>query len=89
MANFRINFSNPWLLLLLILAGLLTFIPYFRLNKKYRFNRNRITSMILHIVIMFIAIPLLAGVTVEYDLPNDKNEVIVLVDASFSGEENE
>ena len=89
MANFKINFSNPWLLLLLILAGLLTFLPYFRLNKKYRCTRNRITSMVLHILIMLIAIPLLAGMTVEYDLPNDQNEVIVLVDASFSGEENE
>ena len=89
MANFKINFAYPWLLLLLILAALLTFIPYFRLNKRYRCTRNRIVSMALHIIIMCIAIPLLAGMTIEYDLPNDKNEVIVLVDSSFSGQENE
>ena len=40
MTNFRIEFVYPWLLLLLIPAALLTFLPYFKLNKKYRKNRN-------------------------------------------------
>ena len=89
MTNFTISFWNPWLLLLLIPALLLTLIPYFRLNKRYRCTRNRITSMILHMVIMLLAVGLLAGLGFSYDLPNDKNEVILLVDASFSESEIE
>ena len=87
MTNFSITFSKPWLLLLLLVpAALLTLIPYFRLNKRYRCTRNRIASMALHVVIMVLAISLLAGLAIDYDLPNDKNEVILLVDASFSEE---
>lgn len=86
MTNFSITFSNPWLLLLLVPAALLTLIPYFRLNKRYRCTRNRIVSMALHVVIMVLAVALLAGLGIDYDLPNDKNEVILLVDASFSEE---
>ncbi len=89
MTNFRINFSNPWLLLLLIPALLLTLIPYFRLNKRYRSTRNRIVSMVLHTVIMVLAITVLAGIAIDYDLPNEQNEVILLVDASFSNSEAE
>ena len=86
MTNFSITFSKPWLLLLLVPAALLTLIPYFRLNKRYRCTRNRIVSMALHVIIMVLAVSLLAGLAIDYDLPNDKNEVILLVDASFSEE---
>jgi len=41
--------------------------------------------MVLHLIIMTLAISLLAGITFEYDMPNDENEVILLVDASYSG----
>ena len=86
MINFSVTFSRPWLLLLLVPALLLTLIPYFRLNKRYRCTRNRIVSMALHVVIMLLAVSLLSGLHIDYDLPNDKNEVIILVDASFSEE---
>lgn len=89
MTNFSITFTKPWLLLLLVPALLLTLIPYFRLNKRYRCTRNRIVSMALHVVVMLLAVSLLAGIGIDYDLPNDKNEVILLVDASFSGSELE
>ncbi len=89
MTNFSINFTYPWLLLLLIPAALLTLIPYFRLNKRYRCTRNRIASMALHLIIMVLAVTLLAGISFEYDTPNSDNEVILLVDSSFSGEKSE
>ena len=89
MTNFNINFSNPWLLLLLIPAVLLTLIPYLRMNKRYRRTRNRIASMTLHILIMVLSVTLLAGIRIDYDLPNEENEVILLVDASFSGENSQ
>ena len=46
MSDFSINFSNPWLLLLLLPAIGLTLLPYLRMNKHYRRNRNRIASIV-------------------------------------------
>ena len=84
MSNFQIKYNHPWLLLLIIPALLLTLIPYFRLEKKYRFTRNRIISMTLHTVALVLAINLLAGLAFSYEVPNEQNEVILLVDASDS-----
>ena len=89
MTNFRINFERPWFLLLLIPALILTLLPYFRLAKKYRRTRNRVVSIVLHMMIMVLSITVLAGITFQYDLPNVENEVILLVDTSFSGSEEE
>ena len=85
MSNFTIKFSNPWFLLLLIPAIAMALVPYFRMNKRYRKTRNRITSIALHITVMVLAISVLSGVTIEYDTPNRDNEVILLVDTSDSG----
>ena len=84
MSNFRITYNYPWLLLLIIPALLLVLIPYFRMNKRLRFTRNRIISMTLHTVAMVLAINLLAGIGFSYDVPNEQNEVIILVDESDS-----
>ncbi|MBE6630909.1 MAG: VWA domain-containing protein [Ruminococcaceae bacterium] len=90
MTNFRINYSHPWLLLLIIPAILLTLWPYLRINKKYRRTRNRVISVTLHIIAMVLAVNLLAGITFSYEIPNKENEVILLVDVSDSnGEELE
>ena len=90
MLNFKIDFNYPWLLLLIIPAILLTLIPYFRMNKKYRRTRNRIISIVLHISAMVMAIALLAGISFKYEIPNERNEVILLVDVSESnGEEQQ
>ena len=89
MTNFKIEFLNsPWWLLLLIPAVFLTLFPYFRIAKKYRRNRNRIISTVLHSIIMVLCIAVLSGMFFSYDLPNTDNEVLLLVDMSFSGEEN-
>jgi len=72
--------------LLIIPAVLLTLIPYFRLNKRYRATRNRIISMTLHIIAVILAVNLLAGLGFSYEVPNEENEVILLVDVSDSGE---
>lgn len=86
MYNFKINFSHPWLLLLLIPAIALTLIPYFRLAKRYRRTRNRITSIVLHLLVMVFAIGALAGMTFDYQIVNTENEIIYLVDVSDSEE---
>lgn len=44
--------------------------------------------MILHIVVMVLAISVLSGVTIEYDIPNEETEVILLVDTSDSNKES-
>lgn len=89
MTNFKIIFSNPWLLLLLIPAIGLTLLTYFRMNKRYRFTRNHITSIVLHMVIMVLSIAVLAGMIFGYSIPNNDNEIILLVDASYSTSDSE
>ena len=90
MSNFRIEFLNsPWWLLLLIPAFAFALIPHFRIAKKYRRNRNRICSLVLHLVIMTLTITALSGIYFTYDLPNTSKEVIILVDMSFSGEDSQ
>ena len=88
MSHFQITYHYPWLLLLIIPLLLLTLIPYFRLDKRYRFTRNRIISMAFHILVSVIVVNLLAGLEFSYEVPNEENEVILLVDVSDSGKES-
>ncbi len=85
MTSFEIAFSNPYLLLLLIPAIGVPLFLYFRIAKKYRRTRNRITSLVLHLVIMVLSVAVLSGMTFDYSVPNSENEVLLLVDVSFSG----
>lgn len=89
MSNFHIHFDYPWLLLLLIPAIFFALLPYFRLSKKYRRTRNRVVSIVLHTAVMVMSICVLAGMTFRYQVPNSRNEVILLVDVSDSGMETE
>ena len=81
-----IHFLYPWLLLLFIPAVALALIPYFRLSPKYRRTRNRITSLVLFLVVMFLALNTLAGIVINYKVPNYENEIIILVDVSDTEE---
>lgn len=89
MTNLSIQFEYPWLLLLLIPAVFLTLLLYFRRNKKYRRTRNRIVSIVLHTLVMLFCILTLSGVNFVYEKPNLNNEVILLVDVTDSGSDNE
>lgn len=89
MSNFAIHFVYPWVLLLLIPALGLALFTHLRTPKKYRRNRNRITSLVLHIAVSFLAIFALSGITFTYTEINTENELLVLVDMSFSNSENE
>ena len=89
MSNFRIEYTHPWLLLLLIPAAVLTLLPYFRTQKKYRRTRNKIISLVSHLIAMTLAINLLAGMSFSYEEPNLENELVILVDSSASGEVSE
>lgn len=87
MSNFAVEFTYPWLLLLLIPAFVFGLFPYFRLSKRYRRTRNRVTSVVLHLIVMTLSILALSGMTFSYDINNEQNEVILLVDVSDSGNE--
>lgn len=89
MTNFQIEFTNPWLLLLLIPALFFALFPYFRLSKRYRRTRNRIISVVLHSLIMVLAVTLLAGIGFTYEIPNTDNEILLLVDVSHSSRESQ
>ena len=89
MSNFRITFSNPWLLLLLVPLAALTLIPHFRVAKKFRRSRNRVISLALHSIALILCVLLLAGMTFRYEVPNRENQLILLVDVSDSGAEVE
>lgn len=85
MTNFKIVFANAWFLLLLIPVLLLTLLPYFRMEKKYRRTRNRVVSVVLRCLVAVLVVSLVAGIGFNYDLPNDKNELMIVVDMSDSG----
>ena len=74
-------------MLLLIPAVFFALFPYFRHSKKYRRTRNRVVSIVLHLCVMILCISLLAGISFRYEIPNTKNEVLLLVDSSFSSQE--
>ncbi len=87
MHNLTIQCTHPWLLLLLIPAFAITLFLYFRLSKKYRRTRNRITSIVLHLIVMVLCISVLSGMSFSYNVSNDKNEIILLVDVSETSEQ--
>lgn len=85
MSHFQIEFVYPWLLLLLIPMLFLALFLHFRLEKKFRRTRNRITSLVLHIIVSALCIFVLSGMTFSYDTDNVNNELIIVADYSFSG----
>lgn len=85
MSHFQIEFVYPWLLLLLIPMLFLALFFHFRLEKKFRRTRNRITSLVLHIIVSVLCIFVLSGMTFSYDTDNVNNELIIVADYSFSG----
>ena len=89
MSDFVITFTHPWLLLLLIPAIGLTLFSYFTLSKRYRKNRNRITSVVLHSIVMTLAVFIISGMAFSYTVSNDQNEIVLLVDVSRSEDDSE
>ncbi len=89
MSNFRVIFNNPWFLLLIIPAVALVLALYFRVSKKYRRTRNRVTSVVLQLIVLLLNISVLAGAKFAYTEPILKNEVMLVVDLSHSNKASE
>ncbi len=87
MHDFQITFTHPWLLLLIIPAVAVVLVPFFLLSKKYRRNRNRVVSVILHLCVSLCCVLLLSGMGFSYKIDNSENEILIVVDASYSTEE--
>ncbi len=88
MLNFSIQFTYPLLLLLIIPIVGIALILHFRVNKRFRRNRNRIISLVLHCITGVLCVAVLSGMHFDYQIPNDSNEVIFLVDVSNSEDED-
>ena len=85
MYDFKTDFSvSAWVFLLLIPLFAFSFFMYFRMKKKYRRTRNRIISLVLHCLVLLLCVGILSGITFSYNIPNEQNELVILVDASFS-----
>lgn len=84
----KIVFSYPLLLLLLIPAIGLAFIPYFKIAKKFRRTRNRVTSLVLHCIGILCVTLALSGMRIVNSKPNTANELILLVDVSDTQEQS-
>lgn len=78
----KFTFTHPWLLLVFLFGAGMTLFLYLRLSKKYRRTRNRITSMVLHIIVLALAVLTMAGMMINVSIPNKENQIILLVDVS-------
>lgn len=84
MSNISFEFANPLFLLVLVVAIPLALIPYFRTKKAKRRNRNKITSLVLHLIIVVLCTLVLSGFTIKQEDSLQKKETFIVVDVSRS-----
>lgn len=86
MSNFRITIEYPWLLFCLIPLIAAVVFSFFKVPEKFRYNLNRILSTVLGLITVCCAAFMVSGMGFAYEKNNDKNEIMILVDGSFSNE---
>ena len=82
----NISFDNPWLLLLAVPLLAAVIVPYCIAIRKDNKNGHTVTSLILHLLIVALVVPALAGmasVTVMTE-----TQVYVVADVSYSANRN-
>lgn len=84
MNNTKILFENAWVFLLLIPAIIIAFIPFLKLNKQSRRSKNRIPSMIIHIVVLLLITTVFSGFKIQKDNVISDENTLLLVDVSDS-----
>ena len=84
MSGYAVNFTfSPWLLLLIIPAIALVVATFF-VGKRRKITINRIIAAILQSIVFVLCIFAVAGINVTYDEENTENELVILVDNSFT-----
>lgn len=78
-----ISFKNPYLLLLIIPCLLIALIPFFKIKKSRRYTRNRLTSLILHSLIIILCVTIISGIDITKSERVD-SEIVILKDESVS-----
>ncbi|AIO18047.1 von Willebrand factor type A domain protein [Candidatus Izimaplasma bacterium HR1] len=82
--SIKIQFDHPWFFLFLLPLIVLTLFPYFRLKRQHRRVRSRITSLVLRVSALVIAVFLLVGTNIETRSITKRDDIIILVDSSDS-----
>ena len=78
----NISFDNPWLLLLALPLLAAVLVPYFIAIRKDNKNGHTVTSLILHVLIIALVVPALAGMASVTVMT--RTEVYVVADVSYS-----
>lgn len=84
MYNFDVKFSNPFVLILIVISFLFMLYLYLKQSKKFRNNRNNIISKLLGLSSMILITLIISGMTISYNTSDVQNEVFILVDTSHS-----
>ncbi len=82
----NISFDNPWLLLLAIPLLAAVIVPYCIAIRKDNKNAHTVTSLILHLLIVALVVPALAGMASVTVMT--QTEVYVVADISYSSNRN-
>ncbi len=82
----NISFDNPYILLVAIPLLLAILIPYFIAINKENKSKSTLASLIIHILIVFVASVAMAGTVYTHTIT--RTEVIVLADVSASTEKD-
>lgn len=84
MSDYAIDFSvSPWLLLLIIPAIALIIATLF-IGRRRKLTLNRILAATLQSIVFVLCIFAVAGINITYDEDNAQNELVILVDNSFT-----
>ena len=82
----NISFDNPWLLLLAVPLLAAVIVPYCIAIRKDNKNAHTVTSLILHLLIIALVVPALAGMASVTVMT--QTEVYVVADVSYSANRN-
>ncbi len=88
LAKLSFKFDNPYWLFAILVGLVLALIPFFRIRKDKRYTRERVVSMILHVLILTLASFVLAGFSIHEDQTLKNDETLILIDVSDSNYHN-
>lgn len=67
----------------------LVLFAFFRVSKQFRYTRNRVISLSLGVIMVVLCSFMVAGIGFSYYIANDTNEVLLLIDKSYSNQDNQ